>query len=172
MFPPLSFPPLSFPPFSFPPFTPPFHSSLYYQPPLIFCHPQANCFHRRLPLLAVSSPQRPAKNSRKGYIENKSELLLRSPARNVRSGLESPSSLSTRHYSTVENKDTDGDIDSDPCLSAEHKEDAAKVKLKKDEIASDFIEIDQNPNRTHSGDDATAESVTESGMLLNYLVRQ
>ena len=90
--------------------------------------------------------------------------MLRSPARNARSGIDSPSSLSMRQRSTFENKETDVDIDSDSCLSAEHKEQVAKINSKNDEIASDFIEIDQSPNGIHSGDDAAAESVTETCM--------
>ena len=47
------------------------------QPPSIFCHPQANCFHRRLLVAAESpslSPGSPPNNCKEGYTENKSEI--------------------------------------------------------------------------------------------------
>ena len=54
-----------------------FFSCLSTQPPSIFCHPQANCFHRRLLVTTESpslSPGSPPNNYKDGYTENKSEI--------------------------------------------------------------------------------------------------
>lgn len=52
-------------------------SHSFIQPPSIFCHPQANCFHRRLLVTTESpslSPGSPPNNYKDGYTENKSEI--------------------------------------------------------------------------------------------------
>jgi hypothetical protein len=63
------------------------------QPPSIFCHPQANCFHRRLLVAADAvspslSPGSPPNKCEEGYTENKSEIKQgSSPLARVLSGM-------------------------------------------------------------------------------------
>lgn len=66
---------------------------MHTQPPSIFCHPQANCFHRRLLVAADTvspslSPGSPPKKYEEGYTENKSEIKQgSSPLARVLSGI-------------------------------------------------------------------------------------
>lgn len=67
--------------------------SIHIQPPSIFCHPQANCFHRRLLVAADAvspslSPGSPPNKYEEGYTENKSEIKQgSSPLARVLSGI-------------------------------------------------------------------------------------